>query len=119
MLPFPLLQLVLDTLVAAVLTLLVLPLLYRVKALVLVPALLMELRQLLDAVELALEARGRPLLVLAGDAPRGPLPPLEDPKGELPEFAAAETAEEPHICGGDGGDLTRRPRWAQLAVSCC
>ena len=49
---FPLRQLVLDTLVAAVDTLRMLPLLYRVNADVLVAALLVpELRQLLDVVD--------------------------------------------------------------------
>jgi hypothetical protein len=32
-----------------------------------------ELRQLVDAIELALEANGRPLRVLAGDVVRGDL----------------------------------------------
>ena len=35
-----------------------------------VPALDIELRQLLDAIELALEASGRPLRVLEGEMPR-------------------------------------------------
>ena len=103
----------LDRLVAAVLTLLALPLLYLVKALVLVPALLtallIEERQLLDAIELALDATGRPLLELAGETPRGPRP-LALANAALDVLAAAETAEGPHIFGGDGGDLTRRPR---------
>lgn len=60
------------TLVAAVLTLLVLPLLYLVNALVLlfaVPVLDIELRQLfvLDAIDDALDASGLPDRVLAGD----------------------------------------------------
>ena len=63
-------QLLLDTLVAAVDTLRAEPLLYRVNALVDVPALDIELRQLLDAIELALDASGRPLRVLVGDTPR-------------------------------------------------
>jgi len=56
-------QLVPEMLVAVVDTLLVLELLYRVNALVDVAALevvLIELRQLLEAMELALEATGRP-----------------------------------------------------------
>ena len=48
---FPLRQLVLDTLVAAVDTLRMLPLLYRVNADVLVAALLVPERQLLDVVD--------------------------------------------------------------------
>lgn len=63
-------QLLLDRLVAAVDTLRELPLLYLVNPLVDVPALAIELRQLLDAIELALDARGRPLRVLVGDTPR-------------------------------------------------
>lgn len=59
-----------DTLVANVDTLRVLVLLYRVKADVEVLVLDIELRQLFDAIELALDARGRPLRVLVGDAPR-------------------------------------------------
>lgn len=66
-------QLCADTLVAAVETLRVLLLLYRVNAEVLVPALDMELRQLLDTVELALDASGRPLRVLDGETPRSDL----------------------------------------------
>ena len=38
-----------------------------------VPALDMELRQLLDAIELALDAKGRPLRVLDGEMPRSDL----------------------------------------------
>lgn len=60
-------QLVDDTLVAVVETLRTLELLYRVKADVEVPALdvvLTELRQLLETMELALDATGRPLRVL-------------------------------------------------------
>jgi hypothetical protein len=66
-------QLVDDTLVAVVDTLRTLELLYRVKAEVDVPALdvvLIELRQLLDTIELALEAKGRPLRVLLGEIAR-------------------------------------------------
>ena len=63
-----------DTLVATVDTLCLLPLLYRVNAEVDVPAPDIELRQfddaMDDAVELALEARGRPLRVLVGETPR-------------------------------------------------
>lgn len=60
-----------DKLVAAVATLRTLPLLYRVNADVDVPALDIELRQLFDdAMELALEASGRPLRVLVGETPR-------------------------------------------------
>ena len=65
-----------DTLVAVVDTLRTLPLLYLVNALVLVAALLVldiELRQLLDAIELALDASGRPLRVLDGEIPRSDL----------------------------------------------
>jgi len=56
-----------ETLVAIVDTLRTLELLYRVNALVDVPALdvvLMEFLQLADAVELALEFNARPLLAL-------------------------------------------------------
>lgn len=73
----PLRQLLAElTLVAAVLTLLELPLLYRVNALVLlfaVPVLDIELRQLfvLDAIDDALDASGLPERVLAGDTFRG------------------------------------------------
>lgn len=71
----PLLQLLAElTLVAAVLTLLELPLLYLVNALVLlfaVPVLDMELRQLFDAIDDALDARGLPERVLEGDTFRG------------------------------------------------
>jgi len=66
-------QLVDDTLVAVVDMLRALELLYRVKADVDVPALdvvLMELRQLLDTMELALDATGRPLRVLLGETAR-------------------------------------------------
>lgn len=68
----PLLQLLELTLVAAVLTLLVLPLLYFVNALELLeaPELLIELLQLLDAIDDALEANGRPLRVLEGETAR-------------------------------------------------
>lgn len=54
-------------------TLRALLLLYRVNADVDVPALDMELRQLLEAIELALEASGRPLRVLEGEMPRSDL----------------------------------------------
>lgn len=60
-------QLVDDTLVAAVDILRALELLYRVKADVDAPALdtvLIEARQLLEAIELAPEANGRPLWLL-------------------------------------------------------
>ena len=71
----PLLQLLAElTLVAAVLTLLELPLLYLVNALVLlfaVPVLDMELRQLFDAMDDALDASGLPERVLEGDTFRG------------------------------------------------
>lgn len=63
-------QLAEDMLVASVDMLRVLELLYRVNAEVDVPALdmvLIEVRQLLDAMELALEARGRPLRALFGE----------------------------------------------------
>jgi hypothetical protein len=66
-------QLVEDTLVAAVETLRVLELLYRVKAEVEVPALdvvLIELRQFPETIELALEATGRVLRMLLGETPR-------------------------------------------------
>lgn len=66
-------QLVEDTLVAAVETLRMLELLYRVKAEVEVPALdvvLIELRQFPETIELALDATGRALRVLLGDTPR-------------------------------------------------
>lgn len=69
----PVRQLVDDTLVAVVDMLRVLELLYRVKAEVDVPALdvvLIELRQLLDIMELALDARGRPLRALFGETAR-------------------------------------------------
>jgi len=46
-----------------------LPLLYRVNADVEVDALDVD-RQLSEAIELALDASGRPLRVLVGDAPR-------------------------------------------------
>lgn len=62
-----------EILVAVVDTLRVLELLYRVNADVDVPALdvaLVELRQLPEATELALDARGRPLRVLLGDTAR-------------------------------------------------
>jgi hypothetical protein len=67
-------QLVDETLVAVVETLRVLELLKRVNAEVEVPALdvvLIELRQLDDTTELALDATGRPLRVLLGDTARG------------------------------------------------
>lgn len=67
------LQLAADTLVAVVEMLRMLELLYRVKAEVDVPALevvLIELRQFPDTIELALEATGRPLLVLLGEIAR-------------------------------------------------
>jgi hypothetical protein len=75
-------QLVEDMLVAAVDMLRVLELLYRVNADVEVPALdmvLAEERQLLDATELALEARGRPLRELLGETfrPDGSEPRIE------------------------------------------
>jgi len=66
-------QLVEDTLVAVVEMLRELLLLYRVKAEVDVPALevvLIELRQLPDTIELALDATGRPLRVLFGEIAR-------------------------------------------------
>jgi len=62
-----------ETLVAAVDTLRMLELLYRVNADVDVDALDvvdMELRQLLECVELALDAVGLPLRMLVGDTPR-------------------------------------------------
>jgi len=75
----PVLQLVADTLVAVVDTLLTLALLYLVNALVEVPALelvvLIELRQLPDVIELELDAKGRPLRELFGDTPRFERPP--------------------------------------------
>jgi hypothetical protein len=64
-----------DTLVAEVETLRTLELLYRVKADVEVPALevvLIELRQLLETTELALDVTGRLLRVLVGETPRLP-----------------------------------------------
>lgn len=67
-------QLVEETLVAVVDMLRVLELLKRVKAEVDVPALdvvLIELRQLEDTTELALETTGRPLRVLLGEIARG------------------------------------------------
>ena len=68
------LQLAPLTLVAVVDTLLELPLLYRVKALVDVPALLavliILLLQLFDTIELALDATGLPLRALLGEMPR-------------------------------------------------
>lgn len=69
----PVLQLPPETLVAVVEMLRVLELLYRVKAEVEAPALdvvLIELRQLLDAMEEALEPSGRPLRVLLGEMAR-------------------------------------------------
>jgi len=66
-------QLVADTLVAVVDTLRALALLYRVNADVDVPALdvvLVELRQLPDTIELALDAIGRPLRTEFGDVAR-------------------------------------------------
>lgn len=69
----PVLQLPPETLVAVVEMLRVLELLYRVKAEVEAPALelvLMELRQLLDAMEEALEPNGLPLRVLLGEMAR-------------------------------------------------
>jgi hypothetical protein len=69
----PVRQLAEETLVAVVEILRVLELLYRVKADVEVPALdvvLIELRQLLDIIELALDATGRPLRVLLGETAR-------------------------------------------------
>ena len=66
-------QLVEDTLVAVVEMLRTLELLYRVNAEVEVPALevvLIELRQLLETIELALDATGRPLRVLLGETAR-------------------------------------------------
>lgn len=67
------LQLAAETLVAVVETLRMLELLYRVNAEVDVPAdevVLIELRQFPDTIELALEATGRPLLVLLGEIAR-------------------------------------------------
>lgn len=74
---------------AAVDTLRVLLLLYLVNAEVDVPALeavLVELRQLLEAIELELDASGRPLLVLLGDTARSelPSPVIYEGKGERP-----------------------------------
>ncbi|TBU37804.1 hypothetical protein BD309DRAFT_875710, partial [Dichomitus squalens] len=46
-----------------------------------VPALDIELRQLLDAIELALDASGRPLRVLDGEIPRSDLLSPELPLG--------------------------------------
>jgi hypothetical protein len=69
----PVRQLEDDTLVAVVETLLALELLYRVKADVEVPALDVvdiELLQLLDAIELALDAKCDPLRVLFGEIAR-------------------------------------------------
>jgi len=63
-----------ETLVAVVDILRVLELLYLVNADVDVAALevvLMELRQLLEAIELALDVKGRPLRVLLGETARG------------------------------------------------
>lgn len=77
---FRLRQLDEDTLVAAVSTLRALALLYLVNADVDVVALDIELRQLLEYVELALEATGRPPLVLAGETgrlPFGSTPPVK------------------------------------------
>ena len=48
-------------------------LLYLVNVELDVPALDMELRQLLDAIELALDASGRPLRVLDGETARSDL----------------------------------------------
>ena len=59
-----------DRLVAAVATERELLLLYLVNVEDDVPALDMELRQLLDAIELALDANGRPLRVLDGETAR-------------------------------------------------
>jgi len=71
---FPLVrQLFEETLVAAVDTLRTLELLYRVNAeldMLAFEVVLIELRQLPDATELALEASGRPLRVLLGEIAR-------------------------------------------------
>jgi len=74
----PLRQLALDTLVAAVETLLTLPLLYLVNADVLVAALEVdiELRQLLDAVEADMTDTW---LADAGDIPRVAAPHIPSP----------------------------------------
>lgn len=67
------LQLFEETLVAAVDTLRTLELLYRVNAeldMLAFEVVLIELRQLPDAIELALEAKGRPLRVLFGEIAR-------------------------------------------------
>lgn len=85
-------QLVEDILVAAVDTLRVLELLYRVNADVEVPALdmvLAEERQLVDAIELALEVRGRPLRVLLGETFR--------PEGRIEFSLNAPRALRPRI----------------------
>lgn len=66
-------QLVEETLVAVVETLRTLELLYRVNADVDVPALevvLIELRQFVETIELALDATGRPLRTLLGETGR-------------------------------------------------
>lgn len=83
-------QLADDTLVAVVEMLLVLELLYRVKADVDVPALddvLIELRQFDDTTELALDPIGRPLRVLFGDTGR----------------AEGRWSGKAHCSGGAGG----------------
>jgi len=86
-------QLVEDILVAAVDMLRVLELLYRVKADVDAPALdmvLAEERQLLDAIELALEAKWRPLRVLLGETFR--LVSLNAPRALRPRIRESPSA---------------------------
>lgn len=109
-------QLVEDTLVAVVEMLRELLLLYRVKAEVDVPALevvLMELRQLLDTIELALDATGRPLRVLFGEIARS------DRLSGYPQWSAFASGLRDDLCArdlllafvGGIGALARRPRF--------
>jgi hypothetical protein len=95
-------QLADDTLVAVVEMLRVLELLYLVNAEVEVPALdvvLIELRQLDETTELALDAIGRPLRVLLGDTPRLSYSPYP---GDRLWFL---------LKAGVSCSLTRRPRF--------
>lgn len=114
-------QLVEETEVAVVEIDRVLELLYRVKAEVDVPALevvLIELRQLPETIELALDATGRPLRVLLGDTARSErlsAAYIQESKGGLVEVEAGcplLAPAPPDGTGGAGGArvaLARRP----------
>jgi len=115
----PVRQLVDDTLVAVVDMLRVLELLYRVKAEVEVPALdvvLIELRQLPEITELALDATGRPLRVLLGEIARSLRRSVYAHRSEPGSGLREETSASDRLLALEGGGVLYRSRRPLLQV---